>query len=194
MNCAKSTLGTSGFAYDSQWVGLDGAFGSSNTVEQDGVDGYCDSSGIPQYYSWYEMYPLAPVAFTGVNPGDAISVFVRYIGAGKFTLVLNDVTQAAGFSVTEACPAGSSCLKSSAEVITEDPGTSVPAYDLADYGMANFDSAQTGFGTHTGSLNTSTYWTGGDEFLMEDPSAHVMAQPSALFGGQAFTTSWRTGS
>ena len=195
VSCANSVLGSSGFAYASQWVGLDGAFGSSNTVEQDGVDGLCDSSGVPQYVAWYEMYPLAPVSFSGaINPGDAIQVIVKYLGGGVFNLVLNDITQHAGFNVNQSCPTGSTCLKSSAEVITEDPGGAVPSgVDLADYGMANFTNAKAAFGSHSGPLLTSTYWTGGYEFLMEDPSAHVMAQPSALFGGQAFSTIWRTG-
>jgi hypothetical protein len=193
VNCANSVIGTSGISDDAEWAGLDGL--NSNTVEQDGVDGYCTSTtGAPTYYAWYEMYPLAPVAFTGsVSPGDAIQVIVRYLGGGVFNLILNDLTQHAGFNVNQSCPSGSTCLKSSAEVITEDPGGAVPAVDLPDYGMENFTNARTAFGSHSGSLLTSTYWTGGIEIVMEDPSAHVMAQPSTLFGGQAFSTIWKTG-
>jgi hypothetical protein len=194
VNCANSTLGTSGFAYDSQWAGLDGAFAGSNTVEQDGVDGFCDSSGVPQYDSWYEMYPLNPVVFTGVMPGDAIQASVRYLGRGMFNLALTDLTQNAGFNVNQSCPAGSSCLKSSAEVISEDPGGAVPAYDLADYGMENFDNARTGYSTYVNTLDSSPYWTGDIEFVMENPSGNVMAAPSGLFGGKAFSTTWRLSS
>jgi Peptidase A4 family len=191
VNCANSTLGTSGFAYASTWVGLDGW--TDSTVEQDGIDGWCDSTGTPQYASWYEMYPLAPVAIGGVNPGDAIQAAIKYLGGGVWDLALVDVTQNAGFSVHQSCPSGSRCFNSSAEVVTEDPGGAVPAYDLADYGMANYDGIRVAFGAHSGSMGNSTYWNAATEILMEDPSGHVMSQPSALFGGQAFSTSWKTG-
>ena len=82
-----------------------------------------------------------------VNPGDAIQVIVKYLGGGVFNLVFNDVTQHAGFNVNQSCPSGSTCLKSSAEVITEDPGGAVPSgVDLADYGMVNFTNAKAAFG------------------------------------------------
>jgi hypothetical protein len=191
VSCAGSTLGTSGYAYASTWVGLDGW--TNSTVEQDGIDGWCDSSGVPQYAAWYEMYPLAPVSFSGVNPGDAITASVKYLGGGVFNLVLTDVTQHSGFSVNQSCPSGSTCSKSSAEVITEDPGGALPAYDLADYGMANYDGIRTAFGTHSGGLGNSLYWNAATEILMEDLSSHVMSQPSTLFGGQAFSTTWNSG-
>jgi hypothetical protein len=95
--------------------------------------------------------------------------------------------------VTESCPSGSTCLKHSAEVITEDPGTSVPAVNLPDYGMANYDNIRVAFGAHSGSMGNSTYWNAADEILMVDPSSVIMSQPSALFGGQAFSTIWKTG-
>ena len=192
VNCAATTSGANGNDA-ANWVGLDGAFGNSNTVEQDGTDSFC-SGATPEYDAWYEMYPLLPVSFTGLNPGDAIQAAVRYLGSNSFVLTLTDVTQHSGFDVHASCPSGSSCLKSSAEVITEDPGGSAPSVDLSDYGMINFDSARTQYGTHNGGLTTSTWWTGNIQFLMEDPSSVVMAQPSALFGGQAFTTTWKVGS
>jgi hypothetical protein len=42
-------------------------------------------------------------------------------------------------------------------------------------------------------MGNSTYWNAADEILMVDPSSVIMSQPSALFGGQAFSTIWKTG-
>src|SRR5262245_49178190 len=103
VNCAKSTLGTSGLAYLSAWAGIDGF--NSSTVEQTGVDAFCDASGIPQYDAWYEMFPLNPVAFSGVNPGDAIAVSVNYTGTG-YTLKLTDLTTGGQLVTTRRCPHG----------------------------------------------------------------------------------------
>jgi hypothetical protein len=49
LNCAKSPLGSSGFAYVGHWAGLDGF--NDTTVEQTGVDAFCDSGGTPAYYA-----------------------------------------------------------------------------------------------------------------------------------------------
>lgn len=134
LNCANSPLGSSGSAYAGHWAGLDGF--NDATVEQTGVDAFCDSSGTPAYYAWYEMYPLAPVAFTGVNPGDAIHVSVYFDGSA-YNLVLTDLTTGGFINTTQPCPSGSTCRNKSAEVITEDPGGAVAGgFDLADFGMA----------------------------------------------------------
>jgi Peptidase A4 family len=133
VNCANSPVGTSGLSAVSHWVGLDGLGkvpdGTSSTVEQAGVTGYCTSTtSAPTYYVWYEMYPAAPVTFTGVNPGDALSVSV-YLNPSTnvYNLVLTDLTNGgAGFNVDASCASGTKCLNSSAEVISEVPGVSTP--------------------------------------------------------------------
>ena len=192
LNCAKSPPGTSGYAYVAHWVGLDGY--SNDTVEQTGVDAYCaGTTSSPGYYAWYEMYPLDPVAFSGVGPGDAITVSVYYSG-GKYNLVLKDTTTGGEINTTQTCPAGSTCENTSAEVITEDPGGAVPAYDLADYGNVNYTNTAvtSGTGLH-GTLAASAQWTSA-EIAMEDPSSVIMAQPSALEGGAAFDDLWKKAS
>ena len=193
VNCANSVIGSSGQSEVSNWVGLDGF--SNLTVEQDGSTGICTSTtSAPIYLAWYEMSPLTPVSFSGVNPGDAVYASVHYVGSGKYNIIFTDETQNSGFNVTESCPSGSKCLNASAEVITEDPGSSVPSVDLPDYGMINYDGARAEYGTHLGTLNATTYWNGPLQVLMEDPSGHVMSQPSALYGGQGFATTWKTSS
>ena len=189
VNCLNSPIGTSGASYVSDWAGLDGLV--DGTVEQEGIDVYCTSTqGTPTYAAWYEMYPSAPVAFTGdINPGDAITVETERIGS-SYLLVLTDITTNAGFSTEQACPTGSTCEDNSAEVITEDPGTAVPAYDLADFGMDN----QTGILAHTynglnGSFATCNFWTQ-QTVEMIDPSDDTMAAPSSMYGSQAFSVTW----
>jgi hypothetical protein len=180
LNCAKSPLGSSGFAYVGHWAGLDGF--NDATVEQTGVDAFCDSSGTPTYYAWYEMYPLAPVAFTGVSPGDAIN------------LVLTDLTTGGFINTTHPCPSGSTCRNKSAEVITEDPGgAAAGGFNLADFGMANDTRARVTSlpGTHGTLAAQSKNWTS-TEIVMEDTGGTMMAVPSALYGGQAFNVAWRS--
>lgn len=65
VNCANSPVGSSGFAYAAHWVGID-AFNDS-TVEQTGVDAFCDSTGTPGP-SRHTGAGTAPVA---IAPGGA---------------------------------------------------------------------------------------------------------------------------
>jgi len=190
VNCANSALGRSGLAFASNWVGLDGFKRSSNTVEQTGVDSFCDSSGVAQYAAWYEMFPLNPVAFGPVHPGDAISASVLF-SSGKYTITLTDVTTAAKMQVTQRCPRGATCQNSSAEVITEDPGQAAPVVNLADYGMANFTGATvtSANGMH-GSLSANSVWKS-SKIVMQNAGKQVMSLPSSLFGGRAFNVTWK---
>jgi Peptidase A4 family len=191
LNCANSPLGSSGSAYAAHWAGLDGF--NDATAEQTGVDAFCDSSGTPAYYAWYEMYPLAPVAFTGVNPGDAIHVSVYFDGSA-YNLVLTDLTTGGFINTTQPCPSGSTCRNKSAEVITEDPGGAVAGgFDLADFGMANYTGARVTSltGTHGTLAAQPGNWTS-TEVVMQDTGGTMMAVPSALEGGQAFNVTWRS--
>jgi Peptidase A4 family len=191
LNCANSPLGSSGSAYAGHWAGLDGFNGA--TAEQTGVDAFCDSGGTPAYYAWYEMYPLAPVAFTGVNPGDAIHVSVYFDGSA-YNLVLTDLTTGGFINTTQPCPSGSTCRNKSAEVITEDPGGAVAGgLDLADFGMANYTGARVTSltGTHGTLAAQPNNWTS-TEIVMQDTGGTMMAVPSALQGGQAFNVTWRS--
>ncbi len=190
VDCARSTLGSQGYAYASNWAGLDGF--NSNTVEQIGVDSYCDTSGSPQYDAWYEMYPLGPVVYSNVHPGDAIAVSV-YLNGSTYSLSLKDLTTGATLQTSQPCPNNSTCRDSSAEVITEDPGNAEPAIDLADFGLVNFTGAAvtSANGTH-GTLAANSLWTS-SEIVMKNSSGKVMAQPSSLEGGQAFNNAWRSG-
>lgn len=200
INCASTPVGTAGSAV-SHWVGLDGLVsvpdGVSDTVEQAGVTGYCTSTtSAPAYYVWYEMYPAEPVTFEGVNPGDALNVSV-YLNPSTnvYNLVVTDVTDGgAGFSADATCAPGPKCLNSSAEIISEVPSSTAGTVTLADFGMENYTGASvTARDGVRGNLSASNLWTS-QPMVMLDGSGSVMAQPSSLEGGQAFSTQWVSGS
>jgi hypothetical protein len=187
INCANSTIGTSGFAYVADWAGLDGLF--TSTVEQDGVDAYCTStSSPPVYFAWYEMYPDAPVTISGVDPGDAIISIVTRVSTG-WQLTVEDRTNGGSFTTVQPCPAGSSCSDASAEVITEDPGGAVAGgVDLADFGLDNQTDIAISDAHTSGNLDASSAWVS-DELGMYNGSDH-MAGPGDLYGGAAFYAEW----
>lgn len=192
VNCAKSPVGSSGYAFVAHWVGLDGL--TDGTVEQTGVDGYCNSSGTAAYYAWYEMYPLDPVAFTGVSPGDAITTTVTYNpGPKTWHMNLTDVTTGAEITSTQSCPSGSTCSNLDAEAITEDPGGAVAGgYNLADFGMENYTATRVVDSKGLSSaLNASADWTS-TEVIMEDNSDTIQATPGGLYDGRAFNVSWNS--
>jgi Peptidase A4 family len=192
VNCADSSPGADG-AYTGEWIGLDGF--SSATVEQEGVDAYCASTtSAPEYEAWYEMYPSAPVAFTGtINAGDAIRLSTgRYKSGNSYLLTLLDFTTGAGFSTTQACPSGSSCLASSAEAIMEAPSESTGILPLADYGEMTFASAkvEANFTTkEAGTLAASKYWSTA-EIQMVSSSDALESDPGPLEGGSDFCLTW----
>jgi len=195
INCAKVPIGSAGQNYAAEWVGLDGF--NDATVEQTGVDTFCDSAtGPATSQAWYEMYPLDPVVFTGVSAGDTIWVSVYFNSTtNEYQLVLDDETTGSTMQTDQPCPSGSACDRTSAEVITEDPGDSVAGgINLADFGTENYTLSHVTSrnGTH-GTLAAGRLWTS-TEIVMQDPSGNDMATPSALTdSGSDFSITWNRG-
>jgi hypothetical protein len=195
IDCSRVQIGSGGQTYAAEWVGLDGF--NSSTVEQTGVDSFCTStSGTATNQAWYEMFPLDPVVFSGVNPGDTIFVAVYYNkSTNQFQLNLRDETTGANMETSQPCPTGSTCDRNSAEVIEEDPGGSVAGgINLADFGTANFTvSHVTARDGLRGTLSPSSLWTSTD-IIMQDPSGEDMATPSPLTdSGANFSVTWNQG-
>jgi Peptidase A4 family len=186
VNCTQVEIGSGGQTYAAEWVGLDGF--NSQTVEQTGVDSFCNSTtGAATNQAWYEMFPLDPVVFSGVNPGDTIFVAVYYDSSTKqYQLTLKDETTGSTMETNQPCPSGSACDRNSAEVIEEDPGGSVAGgINLADFGTASFNTSHvTARDGLRGTLSPSKLWTS-TEIIMQDPSGEDMATPSALTNGGA---------
>jgi hypothetical protein len=185
VDCAKSPDGSfAGF-----FVGLDGL--ADSTVEQVGTTASC-SGGTASYLAFYEMFPLAPVAFSGINPGDAISANVYYNTATKhWQLTLDDLTNGASVATAQTCPSGSTCRNASAELIAEAPssssGTVLP---LAEFGQVNNENIQVTSlnGTH-GSMAPNSLWST-DTLDMVNGSGASLATPGPVYAGQAFQTTW----
>lgn len=154
----KATCTGRSTQYAAFWIGIDGWY--SPTVEQIGTDSDC-SSGTPQYYAWYEFYPLdsfyACPASTGrrqaacplkdLNPGDTMTASVVYNASnGTFTASIEDVTKGSSTTFTTIYTpnreTGAAQL-SSAEWIAEAPcctnsGGTLP---LSDFGTVAFQNA-----------------------------------------------------
>jgi hypothetical protein len=162
-------------SYSSFWVGLDGY--SSNTVEQTGTDADC-SSGVPQYYAWYEMYPKYPSNISSVQPGDAMSASVTTDGVGRFTLTISDAGRWT-FSTTQRLNHAS---LSSAEVIAEAPSSRGGVLPLANFGSVSF-GASTANGASLASFNP-------DGITMTSGST-VKAQPGNISSNGSFSVTWK---
>ena len=189
VNCAKSPDGS----FAGIFAGLDGV--TSKTVEQIGVEAAC-SGGTASYDAFYEMFPSAPVAFSGISPGDAISMAVYFNGAtNHWQLGLTDLTTGGNIATVQACPSGSVCRNASAEVIAEAPSSSTGAIlPLVDFGQVNHEAitVTSRNGTH-GAMISNGLWTT-DSITMVNSGGKVLAQPGPVYGGQAFQETWQAAS
>jgi Peptidase A4 family len=183
LDCAGATT-----SYSSHWVGLDGL--GSASVEQAGIEADCSGS-TAQYYAWYEMYPKPVSIVFQVGAGNAIQASVTYKrSARKFVLMLRDTTNGRHFSRTLRC-AAKTCLRSSAEVISEAPSNgSGGILPLADYRAEGYSgiTLTTSRGQRSG-LNSRS-WNTYQIVGVGESSHQLEAQPTALFQGHAFSTYW----
>jgi hypothetical protein len=182
------------------WVGLDGVgydFGTSTSVEQDGIGAECDG-GTPNYYAWYESYPSdAVVANFTVSPGDAVEASVFWNAAApasqRYDYQLTDVTTSASLNTLQPC--GGTCHLSSAEVITEAPsdastGQTVP---LSDYGIINYANIAVTDRSGQRAGFPSPNWKD-TEIIQENNANQILSTPSSLYGGLAFSSYWKAAS
>lgn len=188
-NCAKSPDGS----FAGIFAGLDGI--GSQTVEQIGVQAGC-SGGKASYAAFFEMFPKAPVAFSGISPGDAISVAVFFNAAtNRWQLGLTDLTTGGNIATAQSCPSGAVCRNASAEVITEAPSSSAGAIlPLADFGQANYEAIQVTSRNGTrGAMTSNGLWTT-DVLDMVGSTGNTLAAPGPAYAGQAFQNTWHAAS
>jgi hypothetical protein len=193
------------------WVGIGGATGESNALEQTGTEVDC-SNGSPAYSAWYELVPAAPVTIDlPVKPGDRISATVGVDG-DQVSIAMTNQTTGKSFNKTLQMDNPDT---SSAEWIAEAPSACQGSADgecqtlpLADFGSVSFSGATATGGGQTG---TAADWNatpmqlspsasgalGGGQFGpgMGDGSgsdaASAGAVPSELSGdGGAFSVAW----
>ena len=138
LNCAVAP-GT----YSAHWVGFDGFFGKPDSVEQDGIEADCvgQAGKTARYRAWYEMFPGPEIVSSiKVNSGDSITASAYYSSATrKFSLTVRDNTNRRHFSVARACPAHTTCPRTSVEVISEAPANNKgQLLPMADFGAVPF--------------------------------------------------------
>ena len=203
VNCANSNGGLNGIlglsslngllggpgAASAFWVGLDGY--NSTSVEQLGTDSDC-TSGSPDYYAWYEMYPNPSVQLPSqypVQPGDHMTALVSANAAGtSFTLMIKDATAGWTFSTTQT---GSGFARSSAEVIAEAPSSCTVLFcsevPLADFGQIDYTGSSVSNAAGTkGSLASFN----ANEITMSN-NGTTLATPSSLSSdGSSFSVAW----
>jgi hypothetical protein len=168
------TCNSSQDTYVAIWVGIDGY--SDQTVEQIGTEQDC-VNGVQENYAWVEFYPNPSRIITRltVHNGDAITASVVYEGGSLFALSITDLTTTQSYSRTYNAVA----QRQSAEWVVEAPSLSGQVLPLANFGTANFSSAQ--FTDNTG----TTYAIDGrgpgtyDTIALNDPNGGS-AKPSTL--------------
>jgi Peptidase A4 family len=191
LNCPNSRVGSQGDPSVNQFVGLDGY--NDFSTEEAGILEYCiNNDTTPVYTGWYALGPSMNDSTTVISPGDAITASIYYNSSSKlYNVALEDVTTGQViWNVAKPCQASPSCTNTSAEAISELSGGTAPQYSLADYGMENFTGgAVTSASGVKGNFASSKLW-GSVELGLHDSSGVVLATPSSLQGGSAFSTTW----
>jgi hypothetical protein len=137
------------------------------------------------------MFPRSPVYKSiPIQPGDSIEASVYYrAGARTFTLALTDTTNGGHFSVTRTCPAGSTCRRTSAEVISEAPSSNGSVLPLTDFSAESYSSvAVTDRAGQRGGLRAPNWDT--LSIATENSGGNVLDQPTQLSRGAAFDMYW----
>lgn len=132
---------TGGWAYGSEWNGIDG-WGSSDVL-QAGVefDAYCNGSTRSAYYSaWYEWYPYGEVRISGfpVAPGDDMFVEVWHTSATQGYAYLVNYNTNQTVEVGFTAPPGVSLKGNSAEWVVEAPTVGGSLATMVDYTRVPF--------------------------------------------------------
>ncbi len=185
VTCTAATPHASSF-----WVGIDGYFANSGTLEQVGTDADCNGPNQPVYYAWYEFVPAGSVALPArdaVRPGDKISASVTASGT-TYTVAIKDWTAGWRYSTHQRIP---DAQGGSAEWIAEAPSIcgriSCQVIPLANFTKVNFASAAA---TATGSSKTITGFAHAGIEMVTDSGA-LRAKPSALSNqGTVFNVTW----
>ncbi len=198
--------------FSSQWVGIDGV--NDSTVEQDGTEADCGSSG-PTYAAWYEMYgdsavyagaavtlgqpqtqvawkcmPLA-LANCPVAAGDAMTASVSVTPSGVWTLFVQDATSPRAW--TFSTPINwTAPEESSAEWIVERPEVCTGHNQCGITPLANFGTVQFTNATATTTNGAQSIGAlGGEpiEMVSSSTDSTLLALPGQP-SGSGFTDAW----
>jgi hypothetical protein len=170
----------------SPWVGIDGWYTWSKTVEQIGIDVGCNK-GDPFYRPWVELWPSPLKPFSKklpIEPGDRLTGLVYRVGRyWTFRLTNNTSRDKQAF---HALCGYSRCLSSSAEAITERVGH-LPVTNFGRSYFTNAVAATDQDAAYLGSRHWRTAW----QSTIENRGGDVLVQPSDFYnGGSSFYTEW----
>lgn len=180
---------SSGRAFASFWVGLDGF--ANDTVEQIGTDSDC-YKGQSYYYAWWEMFPKFPRLIKNrVTPGDQLNASVTAVGGDTYQLTMSDTQRGWTHTFTTTLR---HTERTSAEVILESSCCNErhEEFKLAPFGTVQFTNALVNgvplsatdpikinmrpeqLGTFSGSntANTSDLVNGGTDFTITRAGNH----------------------
>jgi hypothetical protein len=127
------------------WVGIDGD--GSSDVLQAGTGHHVNVTNgkvTTEYFAWYEWFPFSWTTISNltVNPGDAISAVVRYLGIvngeGQGTATVTNMTTGQSATVTLTPPAGTVLSGNCVEWIMERPGINGALAALPEYEHITF--------------------------------------------------------
>jgi hypothetical protein len=132
---------TGGWAFGSEWNGIDG-WGSGDVL-QAGVefDAYCSGAVRSTYYSaWYEWYPYGEVRIGGlpVTAGDDVFVEVWHTSATQGYAYLVNLDTNQSVTVGFGAPPGVSLVGNSAEWVVEAPTVGGSLATMVDYTRVPF--------------------------------------------------------
>lgn len=147
LDCADTKMGTSNDAFTDSWVGLE-AFGTSNAgLPQDGIESFCTGKsgqfgGSGGYLAWYfvccsSAHPSLGVFDIpgGITAGQELWFRTLWIPSlSEFQFVVWYGPNASDH-ITKYVPCwtGLNCADTTAEVITEDPGSGPPADPMVEW-------------------------------------------------------------
>jgi len=116
-----SVGGASGSASTAEWIGIDGDSDTNQDLIQAGVAEDADPSGNVQIYAWWEILPAAatPIDSIEVSAGDTVTVTIRQLAPGSWTIQVVDATNDQSFTTTQSYNGQGR----SAEWIVEAPST-----------------------------------------------------------------------
>jgi len=173
------------------WVGIDGYYHTSKTVEQIGT-GHCWIKGAVMNYAWFEMYPDSQACvITGfpVDVGDMMTATVNYISDNVFLMRIYNNTKKVVFTIpTKYTTSSVTTKRSSAEWIIEAP-SSYNLLPLANFGTVTMRNCKTTIKGVSGYL-TNPAWLSG-KIKMIDGGGTVKAEASDALVGSAFTVTWK---
>jgi peptidase A4-like protein len=171
------------------WVGIDGARGASNTVEQIGTESTCyPGDPTPTYTAFFEWYPSQAYALRSpriVMPGDVITADVSAENH-NFTASIVDETQRWDYSTMSSQP---SAAQTSAEWIVEAPlGSNGTKVSLADFQRVYFSACHATIGGHVGSIGSLPL----RQDTMVSTNSSLIAEPVVGFSndGTNFAVYW----